>query len=84
MEKVEVPKKKYKKNNGGVVCCVVGCHSSYPRDRLRFFNFSVKNLEQRELWIKAVNRINADGSEWLPKYHTRFSKLDYCTLKYFF
>ena len=62
-------KKVYK----GVNCCVVGCNSTYPRDRdsVKFFCFSQKNLEQRELWIRAVRRINVDGTKWIPKVHTR-------------
>ena len=62
-----------KKTKSGVYCCVVGCNSAYPRDResVNFFCFSLKNLEQRELWITAVDRINPDGSKWLPNKHTR-------------
>ena len=61
------------KNYKGLYCCVVGCNSSYPKDResVRFFCFSRKNFEQRELWIKAVHRKNVDGTDWSPKVHTR-------------
>ena len=61
------------KKFAGRVCCAVGCHNSYPRDKekVNFFCFSKKNLEQRELWVQAVHRVNPDGSKWLPKDHSR-------------
>ena len=68
-----------KKEYSGSCCCVVGCHSTYPRDRMtvKFFCFSSKNLEQREKWISAVDRINEDGSPWVPKRHTRVCSLHF-------
>jgi hypothetical protein len=72
-----------KKTYKGVNCSVVGCNSSYPRDResVNFYCFSKRNLEQRELWIKAVNRINQDGTKWLPKTHTRVCSKHFVTGK---
>ncbi len=59
----------HKTYGGGSVCCVLGCDST--KDRVKLFAFSTKDLEQRELWIKAVNRVNPDGSIWRPKLHSR-------------
>ena len=69
------------KKYSGVVCCAVGCHSTYPRDResVKFFSFSTKNLEQRELWIVAVKRKNPDGSVWLPKKQTKICSKHFIT-----
>jgi hypothetical protein len=47
-------------------CCVVGCHSN-EQDLVKFFTFRWKTFPVRtELWRKAINRVNADGSEWYP------------------
>ena len=71
------------KKYSGVVCCVVGCHCTYPRDResVKFFSFSTKNLEQREQWIAAVKRKNPDGSLWLPKKQTKICSKHFITDK---
>ena len=52
----------------GNYCCVVGCHNRKGKDLVHFFSFPApsRNLEQRELWIKAVKRIEPDGSQWIP------------------
>ena len=67
-----------KKRKKGQYCCVVGCHRETLRDKdeVSFFRFPSKvgkcsNPEKRELWIKAVNRMNDDGSHWEPKEWTR-------------
>ena len=64
---------KKRKNVTQLSCCAVGCKSKYPRDRatVKFFSFSRKNAEQLELWIKAVNRVQPDGTPWLPKSRAR-------------
>jgi hypothetical protein len=49
---------------GGQYCCVVGCSNSQYKDGkngIKFFSFP-GNQEQKELWIKAVKRENADGT----------------------
>jgi hypothetical protein len=52
-------------------CCVVGCYSK-EEDPIKFFRFPRKTLPVRtELWRKAINRVNANGSEWYP--HSRAS-----------
>ena len=55
------------------LCCVVGCHRNTKRDKgtVGFYRFPKRNFEQRQLWIKAVKRINPDGSEWMPSANTR-------------
>ena len=35
-------------------------------DSLHFYKFPKKNLEQRDLWIRAVFRKNPNGSDWQP------------------
>jgi len=55
------------------VCCVVGCSRNTVKDKgvVGFYRFPSRNLERRGLWIKAVKRINEDGSEWKPSANTR-------------
>ena len=50
----------------GSYCAVVGCHARRGRDPVSFFKFPARNHEQRELWIRAVKRINVDGTPWVP------------------
>ena len=50
-------------------CCVVGCSNNRTRDSKRgisFYTFPKRNIEQKELWIKAVKRMGPDGSLWIP------------------
>ena len=56
-----------------VYCCAVDCHNNTVTHQgvVGFFRFPKKNQEQRELWIKAVKRVNPDGSKWLPSEHSR-------------
>jgi hypothetical protein len=59
-------------NDGGHLCVVVGCnnHSARDRGKCSFFGNPARNLEQRELWIKAVKRVGPDGMDWVPaKWH---------------
>ena len=53
---------------GAKYCCVPGCHSSSKRDRglVTFHSFPTGDREQRELWLKAVNRKEKDGKPWQP------------------
>jgi len=58
---------------GGQYCCVVGCSNSQYKDGkngIKFFSFP-GNQEQKELWIKAVKRENADGTLWRPTKHSK-------------
>jgi hypothetical protein len=61
------PRKK-RKTGYGDYCAVVHCPNRSGDKKFRFFNFPAKsrNAEQRELWIKAVSRINPDGTPWDP------------------
>ena len=63
---------KPKKKHLGSFCCVVDCHKSSGRDRetVKFFKVLRANVEQSNLWIKAINRENPDGSEWKPSKST--------------
>ncbi|XP_040572040.1 uncharacterized protein [Lepeophtheirus salmonis] len=63
--KSETPKLKPKYRSGRY-CCVVGCVSRQGREDVRFSSFPKRNPEQTELWRKAINRKNPDGSEWYP------------------
>ena len=51
-----------------VYCCVVNCHRNPKTDSgiVKFYRFPQKNYEQRELWIKAIKRVGADGKRWEP------------------
>ena len=55
---------------GGNYCAVVDCLRNEARDRsegIKFFRFPKRrNMEQHELWVKAVNRLEPDGKRWLP------------------
>ena len=63
-----------KRKTQGQYCCVVGCHRQSLRDKDEVnFRFPAKSRypEKRQLWIKAVQRKNDDGSDWEPKEWTR-------------
>ena len=48
-------------------CSVVGCSEARGEDDgVRFFVFPKRNLEQRELWVKAIKRQSAHGDLWQP------------------
>jgi hypothetical protein len=58
----------------GTVCCVVNCGNTQGNtENIRFYSFSTKahKAEQRQKWIAAVRRINADGSSWQPSKYTK-------------
>jgi len=53
-------------------CCVVGCnHVSKNEKNLHFYRFPKKNKKQVDQWVKAVKRINSDGSRWQPSDSSR-------------
>jgi hypothetical protein len=67
-----------KKKYSGNYCCVTKCHSQQGRDDVRFFSFPlVRNLEQANLWSRAVNRLNEDGSSWKPTSRTLLCSLHF-------
>ena len=39
--------------------------------KLFFFPSELRNGDKRQLWVRAMNRINADNTEWKPKYNDR-------------
>ena len=50
-------------------CCVVGCKSkTSDRPTIKLFAIPAasRNSEQRQLWLKAINRVSKDGSPWVP------------------
>ena len=58
----------------GRTCAVVNCRRSQgkdgPKDGISFFNFPKnRNREQHMLWVKALKRVNRDGSPWEPGAH---------------
>jgi hypothetical protein len=56
-----------KKKRSGTICCIVDCFSRGGRgDNVSFFRFPKIDLQQRNSWIKAVNRINPDKTTWTP------------------
>lgn len=54
----------------GNYCAVVKCYRNEGRDGpegIKFFRFPKnRNVEQHELWVKAVSRLNPDGKPWVP------------------
>jgi hypothetical protein len=64
---MEKPKIVYPKYKGGRYCCVVECFSVQGRDDFQFCSFPKRNPAQALLWKKAINRIEKDGSMWIPK-----------------
>ena len=58
-----------KKKSNGRYCCVVNCsvnQRNKPEGTI-FYSFPELSQKQTKLWIKAVNRKNPDGSDWIPK-----------------
>ena len=57
-----------KRKTNGRYCCVVNCHVNQKNkpEGTKFYSFPELCHKQKNLWIKAVNRINPDGSEWIP------------------
>ena len=58
----------------GRTCAVVNCRRSQgkdgPKDGISFFKFPKnRNREQHMLWVRAVSRVNRDGSPWEPGAH---------------
>jgi hypothetical protein len=61
-EKVLLPKRK-----GGLYCSAVGCHNNqyeHGCQGVKFYTFPKD--DRNELWRKALNRVNANGSVWYP------------------
>ncbi len=53
---------------GGRYCCVVGCNNNQMRDipkGIKFHRFP-KKPSQREMWAKAVKRLDQSGRPWNP------------------
>ncbi|CAB4066923.1 unnamed protein product [Lepeophtheirus salmonis] len=65
-------------------CSVVGCDSAYGKglENVKMFCFPLRNMEQRELWIKAIKRVNEDGTMWKPRYWSRICSKHFITGKY--
>ena len=64
-----------------VYCCVVNCNrnsnTNPDGDNVKFFRFPAKNQEQRELWVKAVKRIDIKGRPWQPTKYSRICSLHF-------
>ncbi|CAH0698542.1 unnamed protein product [Spodoptera exigua] len=54
-------------------CCVVNCKNNGLNSKCKFYIFprASYKIEQRRKWIAAVNRKNADGTQWSPKPHDK-------------
>ncbi|XP_074097942.1 uncharacterized protein LOC141526754 [Cotesia typhae] len=50
-------------------CCVVNCKNTSRKSECKFYKFPTAQWKrnQRNQWIAAVKRLNADGSQWVPK-----------------
>lgn len=65
-----LPRKGRSNNN----CCVVGCKNTYSTaPGISFYSFPNEKYyaERRQKWIRAVNRVNPDGTTWIPKASSR-------------
>ena len=63
-------------------CCVKGCYSTYEDvPKPSFYRFPQLNIEQRKLWIKAVNKKKTDGGNWTPHFTTRVCSVHFVTGK---
>ena len=58
-------------------CCVVDCHNYESTGNVSFHRFPIRDPEQRELWIKAVNRINPDKTPWKPTKYDRICSVHF-------
>ena len=68
MMELNKEKRKYK---SGRTCCVVGCSARQGQGDIKFFQVVRKKYPlQSEAWVKAISRINPDGSPWLPSPYT--------------
>ncbi|KAK0156793.1 hypothetical protein PV328_012303, partial [Microctonus aethiopoides] len=62
-----------KTKRSGNCCCVPGCCIDGDLSKIKFYRFPTRgyNLEKRAKWIKALKRVNADGSLWEPSSRSR-------------
>ena len=73
VKKEEVIKPPKITKRGGHYCCVMGCNKNTKTDKpeTQFFSIPAQSkATQRALWLKAINRVNADGTPWAPKTST--------------
>lgn len=60
------------RNALSTTCAVVGCTSAYtPEQKFRFFCFPTHDKEKVAAWARAINRVQADGSPWVPTRNSR-------------
>ncbi len=85
----EPPAKKPKKPEvrRGLYCSVNDCHNA-TKDKFgnpsgfRFFRFPLRNQEQREKWIFALNRRDKDGNPWKPGNSARVCSVHFISGEY--
>lgn len=63
-----------------IYCVVPGCHTTNKMN-IQMFTFPSKNMEQRQLWVKALDRRNPDGSLYEPSPSTRICALHFVSGK---
>lgn len=65
-------KSRRSKNNGKRYCAIVGCHNHEGTPGITFtvVPAASRDPERRRKWIEAINRVNPDGSEWIPSQHS--------------
>ncbi|KAK7861962.1 hypothetical protein R5R35_006330 [Gryllus longicercus] len=57
-------------------CCIVNCHNTEENcagTGIKFYSFPSRPYQQerRRRWIEAIQRMNSDGSPWVPSQHSR-------------
>lgn len=74
-------KKKGYGRYGNRYCCVKGCVNSSARNahanKAKFFSIPKRYPEVRELWLKAINRVDKDGNPWQPREWSKICSLHF-------
>ena len=53
------------------ICCVPDCNNRRGKDSRSFYSIPKKPEDRRNAFLKGINRVNADGSTWIPNQNTR-------------
>lgn len=60
----------------GFKCCIPGCRTGYDSSSVSVFRLPSDD-NQLKLWLRRINRINSDGSEWQPTSNHRVCALHF-------